>query len=266
MKELALPINSEIIFDKAEFYYKNLVKSYKNNLLFVNIEKLIDLNQATSYNSTFFSIINTKQLSFYHIGKFMNQGLGLRKDLLGENGLHRFWKRIHPVDLADLLIVWDKLANYLLFKVSSKHNEHITYTWNYRFKNANEEYINIVENVTPVRCNTHNKSICMLSYCTIINSEINMKVSATANILKNNVYEKISFFNTPLNNLKSKISRREKDIIYLLTLHRSSKEISNNLCISTNTVNTHRRNILKKLKLTSTGELVGLLKNKEYLE
>jgi len=265
MNELLLPINDEIILKKTEVFYKNLVKSYENNVLYVNIENLIDFDQATPYNSTFIYVINTKKLSFDYIGERMNQGLGLKKDLIKENGLHFFWKRIHPIDLDDLLIVWNKLANYLLFKVSPKGDKQITYTWNYRFKNANEKYINIVENVTPVRCNTFHKSICMLSYCTIINSEINMKVSATANILKNNIYEKISFCNSSQNDLSSKISRREKDIINLLALRRSSKEIGDKLCISTNTVNTHRRNIIKKLKLSSTGELMGLLRNKEYL-
>ena len=265
MNQLLFPINDEIILKKTEVFFKYLVKSNKNNVLDINIKNLIDLNQATPYNSTFFYVINTKNLSFEYIGERLNQGIGLKKDLIKENGLHFLWKRIHPIDLEDLLIVWNKLANYLLFRDLSKEDKQITYTWNYRFKNANEKYINIVENVTPIRCNILNKSICMLSYCTIINSEINMKVSATANILKNNIYEKISFCNSSQNDLSSKISRREKDIIKLLTLRRSSKEIGDKLCISTNTVNTHRRNIIKKLKLSSTGELMGLLRNKEYL-
>lgn len=265
MNQLLFPINDEIILKKTEVFYKNLVKSYKNNVSYVNIEKLIDLEQTTPYNSTFFYVINTEKISFDYIGEHMNQGLGLKKDLIKENGLHYFWKRIHPIDLEELLIVWNKLANYLLFKVLSKEEKQITYTWNYRYKNANEKYINIVENVIPVRCNPLRKSICMLSYCTIINSEINMKVSATANMLKNNIYQKISFCKSSQNDLSSKISHREKDIIKLLSLHYSSKEIGDKLCISTNTVNTHRRNIIKKLKLSSTGELIGLLRNKEYL-
>ena len=54
--------------------------------------------------------------------------------------------------------------------------------------------------------------------------------------------------------------QRERDIIRLLVLDKSSKEISESLNISSHTVDTHRRNILKKLKLSSTGELVAMIK------
>jgi DNA-binding CsgD family transcriptional regulator len=45
-----------------------------------------------------------------------------------------------------------------------------------------------------------------------------------------------------------------------LVLDFSSKEIAKNLKISAHTVDTHRRNILKKLNISSTGELIGMLK------
>jgi len=51
-----------------------------------------------------------------------------------------------------------------------------------------------------------------------------------------------------------------------LILNKSSKEISGKLNISPHTVDTHRRNILKKLNISSTGELVGILKtNKTFI-
>jgi DNA-binding CsgD family transcriptional regulator len=50
-----------------------------------------------------------------------------------------------------------------------------------------------------------------------------------------------------------------------LVLDRSSKEIAQKLNISSNTVDTHRRNILKKLNISSTGELVGMLKMNKHL-
>ena len=56
------------------------------------------------------------------------------------------------------------------------------------------------------------------------------------------------------------ISNRERDIIRLLVLNHSSKVIGDKLNISSNTVDTHRRNILKKLNISSTGELIGMLK------
>jgi DNA-binding NarL/FixJ family response regulator len=53
-----------------------------------------------------------------------------------------------------------------------------------------------------------------------------------------------------------KLSGREKEIFMLFAQGKSTKEISDQLFISVKTVNTHKQNILVKLKLTSNTELV----------
>lgn len=53
------------------------------------------------------------------------------------------------------------------------------------------------------------------------------------------------------------LSAREVEIISLIALEYSSKEISELLFISTNTVETHRKNIMKKLQTKNT---IGLVK------
>jgi two-component system response regulator NreC len=62
---------------------------------------------------------------------------------------------------------------------------------------------------------------------------------------------KSKFQNTPLTD-------REIEIIQLLIQGKTSKEIADELFISKNTVDTHRRNILEKTNLNSTPELIGL--------
>ena len=54
-----------------------------------------------------------------------------------------------------------------------------------------------------------------------------------------------------------KLSRREKDILKLLIEGKPSKEIGSLLNISKHTVDTHRKNMLHRNNLSSTGELVG---------
>lgn len=59
------------------------------------------------------------------------------------------------------------------------------------------------------------------------------------------------------------LTGRELEIITLIALEHSGKEISEKLFISTNTVETHRKNIMKKLKAKNTISLVKFaLKNK----
>lgn len=52
-------------------------------------------------------------------------------------------------------------------------------------------------------------------------------------------------------NIRSVISEREIDVLKLLVEGNSNKEIANNLCISTHTVITHRKNITRKTGIKS---------------
>jgi len=62
--------------------------------------------------------------------------------------------------------------------------------------------------------------------------------------------EYLNFENTPL-------TQREKEVARLLCQGKTSKDIAGQLYISTNTVNTHRKSILKKLGLKNTQELLA---------
>lgn len=90
----------------------------------------------------------------------------------------------------------------------------------------------------------------------------------------NTVRQKI--FNSATNNtpklnkpnifLNSHLTEREIEIITLIALEYSGKEISEKLFISTNTVETHRKNIMKKLKAKNTISLVKFAINNNLIK
>jgi DNA-binding NarL/FixJ family response regulator len=59
----------------------------------------------------------------------------------------------------------------------------------------------------------------------------------------------------------NKITTREKTIIQFLLNGLSSEEIAKQLSISTHTVKTHRKNILLKLDVKNTSELISRAKD-----
>ena len=61
-----------------------------------------------------------------------------------------------------------------------------------------------------------------------------------------------------LNRIPS-LSRREKDIVELLSKGKSTQEIADELFLSFLTVQTHRRNILQKYKTKNVAELIAIL-------
>lgn len=52
------------------------------------------------------------------------------------------------------------------------------------------------------------------------------------------------------------LSRREKEILNYIAMGLSSKEIGDKLYVTKNTIDTHRRNMIRKRKVKSTMELV----------
>lgn len=70
-----------------------------------------------------------------------------------------------------------------------------------------------------------------------------------------------SYFDVASKNIfiesKEELTRRERQVLLLLIDGKLSKEISHALNISKQTVDTHRKNMLRKKQLSNTGELVG---------
>jgi DNA-binding NarL/FixJ family response regulator len=63
-----------------------------------------------------------------------------------------------------------------------------------------------------------------------------------------------------------KLSRREKEVLLLITREHTTAEIAEKLFISQNTVETHRKNLLQKLNVRNTAGLVRLAMEKGLVE
>jgi len=64
---------------------------------------------------------------------------------------------------------------------------------------------------------------------------------------------------------EEKLTAREKEILKLLVDGKRNKEIAEKLFISVRTVDTHRTNIMRKLKVNNTAELVKTALNKKLI-
>ena len=124
-----------------------------------------------------------------------------------------------------------------------------------------KQYVNIIQNTTPLGFDSSMKPIIGLAHYTVLSENLTLPQTVSAKLLNSKGEYETKYYN----NLSQKllidgITNRERDVIRLLILDYSSKEIAEKLFISSKTVDTHRRNILKKLNISSTGELVGILK------
>jgi len=248
-------------YSKIKELYRFIFESYDKPSLQKHIEKIIEMDQFLPYSSTFFCITNTQDLTFEYISKNYNACLGLDAKEIKEKGMHYFWSRIHPEDIESWLQALNSLMKFTLSEIPQEKRKDASYTWNFRFKNAQGTYVNIIQNTTPLIFDSENKPIIGLAHYTVLHPDVKLDITASAKLLNSEQeYETIYFNSFSQKLLHDGVTNRERDIIRLLILDKTSKEISEKLNISSHTVDTHRRNILKKLDITSTGELVGILK------
>lgn len=254
-------------YNQIKDSYKSIFESYEKPSLETHIKKVIELDNYLPYSSTFFCVTNTQDLVFEYISKNFNACLGIDVNMLKTKGMRYFWSRIHPEDVELWLRALNELMEFTLNEIPENKRQYANYTWNFRFKDAKDNYVNIIQNTTPLAFNSQMKPVIGLAHYTVLDTNIKMPITATAKLLNDQKeYDTVYFNNFSQKLLENGISNRERDIVRLLVLNHSSKEISEKLNISPHTVDTHRRNILKKLKISSTGELIGMLKmNKSFL-
>ncbi len=247
--------------------YKDIFQSYDHPSLETHIEKMKELDMYLPYSSTFYCITNTQDLTFEYISKNMFSSLGIDTNELKSRGMRYFWSRIHPEDIDIWLKALNELMEFTLAEIPLEERRRMSYTWNYRFKNSHDIYVNIIQNTTPLEFDISMKPIIGLAHYTVLHPDVKFDITASAKLLnRKNEYETKYFNNFSQKLLSDGITNRERDIVRLLVLNKSSKVIAEALSISSNTVDTHRRNILKKLNISSTGELIGLLKmNKNFI-
>lgn len=81
------------------------------------------------------------------------------------------------------------------------------------------------------------------------------------------VYQEKKYFNSEISQLMignmalegeahKKLSKREREVLSLVANGKTTKEIADELFVSTRTVETHRVNMMKKLKVQNTAELI----------
>jgi DNA-binding NarL/FixJ family response regulator len=90
--------------------------------------------------------------------------------------------------------------------------------------------------------------------------EVNEGSKYICDEIKNNISELILEENKDVPNVNA-LTEREIQIINLIKEGQSSKEIAGSLNISLKTVEVHRHNILKKLKLKNSASLVNFINN-----
>ena len=222
-----------------------------------HIEQQAILDELLPESDTFFYVIEFPAQKYHFMGKQQVNITGYSNEEFIEKGVDLFFQRVHPEDLEllsqQVYPAWlELLANTL-----PENRKKIQFQYNYRFKCKNNHYVNLLERGYALELDpTGIPALTLGNVIALGNNEI-IPVRATAKILnESGLIETIfsQLYQTTSDDI-SELTRRELDILRNLATGKTSKQIGDRLFISPHTVDTHRRNLLKKMNCRSVVEL-----------
>lgn len=232
-------------------------KEYCGTVIEKHIEKLKELDEYLPRMQSFFIVTNTSTQTYPFVSKNFEYALGLDIQKMTTIGAPYWFSHFHPDDIVIWMRALEDLMVFTMTKIPIEERPKLSYTWNFRVKNSKGEYLNTFEHQTPTYFDELGKPIIGIAHQSIIGGSEERPIIASIKKLNlKNEYETIFYKNYSQKLLTITLTNREKDVVRLLALNKTSIEIAENLFISVHTVSVHRKNILAKLNFENTKELV----------
>ena len=169
-------------------------------------------------------------------------------------GQQLFYSRMHPDDIS---FVFDTLclAIEFLLLVPPEERKNYKIIYDFRLKDNNGEYIRFIQQLLPLELDSRGNIWLMLMINDIVPGQNNF-IKQQRRLVHIGT-GKLFLFNDQ-EDLKSKsiLSKREIEILELLAKGMASKNVADELSLSINTINNHRRRILEKTNTDSTAAAV----------
>ena len=190
---------------------------------------------------------------FVFVSDNIPQSYGIDSKRLFINGHEPVLEIMHPGDIHYGLLVRKKIYS-LLSSFSAEEKMKHKMVHEMRVKNVSGEYIRIIEQEQAIELDNSGNIWLMLS---VIDVDASHESETTKSHLYNFETGEQIFIDLS-DTLEESLTNRELSVLQLMKQGLLSKEIAHSLNVSINTINTHRQNILLKLKANNSIEAVNI--------
>jgi DNA-binding CsgD family transcriptional regulator len=169
-----------------------------------------------------------------------------------------FDSRIHPEDLPQLLALGIQMMEFF-YEIDPAERSDYKLVTEYRILNKDNAFVRIVEQHQALELDRRGNvwlSIGVLDISPRQGPDIGVQ-GTVLNFRKGEIVELAAKTQAPPTDV-ARLTTREREILTLIQRGHLSKEISDMLCISVHTVNTHRQRILEKLDVGNSMEAVQM--------
>ena len=210
----------------------------------------------------YYYIFNLTKAEFELVSEEMTRVLGYdRADMT----VAFFVSLIHPEDQPWFLNFEQKVSDFFC-KLPSEKIPRYKVRYDYRVRRKSGEYIRILQQVITIQTSEGQPVMRTLGVHTDI-SHLQQEGKPVLSFIGQE--GEPSYLNVAVKNYfageQSAFTKRESEILQLLAAGKSSEVIAQALFISKQTVDTHRKNMLKKTGCTNTSELISVAIRKGWL-
>ncbi|MCF8233278.1 MAG: LuxR C-terminal-related transcriptional regulator [Bacteroidales bacterium] len=181
--------------------------------------------------------------------------LGYGSDRIFRDPMLHLAVLIHPDDL--LILTKNGLKYFRLGIEYARNNKNIhdyKYITDYRIRKKSGKYVRVVEQHILLETDKSNNLWLAMSVMDL-SPDNDLATPCRVRLLNTRTGELFTFQDEE-NGRRGILSKREKEILHLISEGMPSKLIADKLFISTHTVNTHRQNIIEKMKVNNSAEAV----------
>jgi DNA-binding CsgD family transcriptional regulator len=177
-----------------------------------------------------------------------------------------FVRHIHPGDLPAYFEISEALLSFVMEYAEDLVPFESTCHVTYRMRTADGAYVWILRKSTPFLKGPDGRVAAYISRCTNIthvsdDPDVSWKIFGP----RNDRFEEFLDGGAGEQQGNNLFTEREMDVLRLLRTGHTSAEIADQLYISVNTVNTHRKSLMRKAEVDNTVELLFFAQEHGYL-
>ena len=206
----------------------------------------------------YYFVFNLFEYKFDYVSDGLTEVLGIPPE---EYNLNKFFEILHPEDLDKLSKKEEFVLDFLLNQTSTEDILCYKAVYLMRLRNSNGEYKTILHQAKTInisKCGKIQNTVCIHADVTHLDIPVDHKVSLIGDgrpsYYSIETDKKIKRLK---NNCRDILTEREKEILKFLSKGMLVNEIAEKLFVSSHTVSTHKRNILKKSNCKNITELVA---------
>ncbi|MGC1243886.1 MAG: LuxR C-terminal-related transcriptional regulator [Chryseosolibacter sp.] len=203
-----------------------------------------DKMESYTDSSAFFFMLDFSKMKFIYVSKSVKKITGYHAEDFLNDGFSFCCKIWHPKDAGILKQLHQKLFAYY-YATPINERTKLKFSYNLRLKRKDSAYMNVLQQTVFIKVNERGKPLVDFTTITDI-TPFKKDHHLTLVIQKlNSMGEYEQVYKEEFYNYDFAFTRRQLEIMGLISKGMTTKEIAANLFLSADTVKNHRKNILK---------------------